>query len=251
MRAAAGGATATAMRSVPVSSTVTVSPGRDDRRRLALLDDRRARECRAGAERVAVVDRRRRRKPSPNQAARLPLSAVPAAPAPACAMRQLRQPAAATHAQRHHLHRHALINRRVARRVSGREGGAGCRACAASRDASSRQRDIDFVHLAEQPHVRASVSTTMSVSRDAGGEQARARLLHQLIEHRIDRARPRPARRAASGWLRTCSKDKRGREEAQRRGCAGGRRDQHFLTPRMRATPAAWAGPAPPKPTMA
>ena len=40
-------------------------------------------------------------------------------------------------------------------------------------------------------------------------------------------------------------------EEAECRGGAGRRRDQHLLTPSTRATSAACAGPAPPKPTMA
>ena len=83
------------------SSTVAVAPGRQHRRRLALLDDRRAGELRAGGERVAIVDRRSRCSRRPRESTRAagpcaPVAERAARPWPARRAARRRSPRAST-----------------------------------------------------------------------------------------------------------------------------------------------------------
>ena len=206
MRAAAGGGQADldaqACRWHP---RVTVSPGSDDRGGLAFLDDGGAGDHRAAASARSghrPASRRSRRRTRP---VACPCSAAPDAPAPACGQRQRRQRPAATDAERDRLHADAAIDRGVARRIGGREGGADRRQ-RSPRDRAVGQRHVDFVHLADQPHVGRAFDHDVA--------RARRRPRSGAPASPASRSRSAASMTAAasgassrSGWLRTCSND--------------------------------------------
>ena len=117
----------------------------------------------------------------------------------------------------------------------------------AARPAGAR----DFVHLADQAHVGGALDDDVGL-RDAGGASRRARVgvlqsrsTASIVAAGVGRVQPQ---RMAAHLL---ERQRRG-QEAERRGGAGCGRDHHLAHAERRARPrAAWAGPAPPKPTMA
>ena len=54
-----------------------------------------------------------------------------------------------------------------------------------------------------------------------------------------------------TGWLRTCSNDKGAARNPNADAAPDAGGTSTSVTPKMRATPTAWAGPAPPNPTIA
>ena len=161
---------------------------------------------------------------------------------------QVRQPAAAAHPQRHQLHGDTVVNRGVAGGVSGSESGTNAwhRRLV---DAAGRKLEVDFVQLAEQPHVGRAFDN--HVARHDAGRFRRACVSAASSFSTASMRAATPGSSSRIGWLRTCSKlsGAARKPNAEAAPEAGGISTSR--TPRMRATPAAWAGPAPPKPTMA
>ena len=104
------------------------------------------------------------------------------------------------------------------------------------------------MHLADQAHVGGALHTHVAVPPGASSARAWA---SSVLQHRLDRAEIEPRRPAAPGSERTRLADSGAarKPSAEAAPEAGGTTSSAI--PSARATSAAWAGPAPPKPTMA
>ena len=224
--------------------------GRDDRGRLALLDDRRTGDARARRQRIAVIDRRiDEAAVEPGRARALPRRAGRAA----------RRPRSATAAAAVHGSARGTIppstptpaiDGRIARRIGGGERRADRRHGSHRRSRHPAARTL-ISCIWPTRRMSAQRSTVTGVGdacrhRRARAASARARAGCASIAARrirLRRAAPdgcAPARRTAA---------RRGSRAPRPRPRPAGSAPR--CTPRTRATSAACAGPAPPKPTMA
>ena len=140
--------------------------GRYDRGRLALLDDRRSLDLVARAERVAVVDIRFAPAALEPGAARALDLGCRVRAARGARQRQAWDRPGAANTEIDRFEPRALVERRVARRIGGRESGAD-RLQARCVEGVRRQGHGDVMHLADQAHIGGALDRDVA-GCDAG-----------------------------------------------------------------------------------